>query len=240
MPEQDPSPGRADVFPATRWTLILRAAESPEARRVALESLVAPRWRALYAMARKKGFSKERAEDAVQSFVERLASGDALARLDPSRGKLRAYLSAAFSKHLLNVHVHEAALKRGAGRRSVDLDAIEASVPAWGDTPEEVFDRAYAIALYQSALEDLRAEFAAGDRTGPFEILERLFRFGETESYAELAPRYGLTVPQLKSLVHRAKRRFQQLFRTRIAETVDDAADVDAELGAVLSLLAGK
>lgn len=224
-------------FPVTRWSLILRAGESPASRRAALESLITPRWRALYALARKRGLSKDSAEDAVQSFVERLLSGNAVERLDPSRGRLRSYLAAAFTRHLVNVHEHAVAAKRGAGRRAVDLDGIEALIASPADTPEQVFDRAFALAQYQAALADLRNEFEVGERRGPFEILESLFRFGETESYELLAQRHGLTVPQLKSLVHRAKRRFQQLFRARIAETVDDPADIEQELAVTLSLL---
>jgi RNA polymerase sigma-70 factor (ECF subfamily) len=116
---------------------------------------------------------------------------------------------------------------------------VEELVAASTGTPEALFDRAFAIAQFQAALADLRAEFEAGERRGPFEILEQLFRFGETEPYPELAARHGLSVPQLKSLVHRAKRRFQQLFRARVAETVEDPSAVDAELTLVLSLLEG-
>jgi RNA polymerase sigma-70 factor (ECF subfamily) len=224
-------------FPVTRWSLILRARESDASRRAALEALITPRWRALYALARKRGLAKDSAEDAVQSFVERLLAGDAVERLDPTRGRLRSYLAAAFTRHLVNLHEHAVAAKRGAGRRAVDLDAVEALVASSADTPEQVFDRAFALAQYQAALADLRTEFEVGERRGPFEILESLFRFGETESYEVLAERHGMSVPQLKSLVHRAKRRFQQLFRARVAETVDDPSDIEQELSVTLSLL---
>ena len=219
--------------------MILRADRSAEDRRAALEALITPRWNALYALARKKGLPREAAEDAVQSFVERLLRGDAVTELDPARGRLRAYLVAAFSRHLINLHQHARAQKRGDGRVNVPLDAVEAWVAASTETPEGAFDRAFAVAQFQAALTDLRAEFEAGERTGPFELLERIFQFGETEPYAELAPRYGLSVPQLKSLVHRGKKRFQQLFRARVAETVDDPSEIDAELSLVLGLLGG-
>ena len=237
----DPVPSaRPGAFPETRWTLILRAGQSDEARRAALSELITPRWNALYALARKKGLPRERAEDAVQSFVERLLKGDAIEALDPERGRLRSYLAAAFSRHLINLHEYDSARKRGDAKHTLPLDAVEALVAASNDSPERIFDRAFAVAQFQAALSDLRAEFAAGERSGPFEILERIFRFGESEPYPELALRYGLSVPQLKSLVHRSKRRFQQLFRARIAETVDEPNAIDAELSFVIGLLGGE
>ncbi len=230
---------RIDGFPATGWTLILRAGDGPEARRAALTALLAPRWGALYALARKRGLQSDVAEDAVQSFAERLLESDAIERLDPARGRLRSYLAAAFSRHLVNLGVHASAAKRGAGLRAIPIDEVEALIDSHQDTPEQAFDRAFALAQYQAAISDLRAEYQSAQRSGPFEILEQVFRFGETESYTVLARRHGLSLSQLKSLVFRGRRRFQQIFRARIAETVEDPTEVDAELGYVLSLLGG-
>jgi RNA polymerase sigma-70 factor (ECF subfamily) len=88
---------------------VLAARDRPEERRRALEELVAPRWKPLYVLARKHGLPAAEAEDAVQSFLARLIEGDLLARLDPGRGRLRAFLRAAFHNHLVNLHEHAAA-----------------------------------------------------------------------------------------------------------------------------------
>jgi RNA polymerase sigma-70 factor (ECF subfamily) len=234
------APASDDVhggFPPTRWTLVLRARERPELRREALGVLLGARFHALYVLGRKKGLGREQAEDAVQSFFERLLDGELLERLEPSRGRLRAYLRTAFQRHLINLHESEAAQKRGSGRRALDVDAMEAFLASSGDDPERSFDRAFAIALFEATLADLKAEFGAGERTGPYSILEALFRFGEAAPYAELAADHGMTVPQLKAFVHRAKRRLKELLRRRVAETVDAPEDVDAELSAILGYL---
>jgi hypothetical protein len=131
--------------------------------------LLGPRWNALYVLGRKKGLGREQAEDAVQSFFERLLDGDVLERLEPSRGRLRAYLRTAFQRHLINLHASEAAHKRGGGRRALDLEAMEEFLASSDDDPERLFDRAFAISLFESALLDLKAgrssTFANG-RTG--------------------------------------------------------------------------
>jgi RNA polymerase sigma-70 factor (ECF subfamily) len=226
------------LFPATRWTLVLAARERPEQRREALEALVAPRWKALYVLARKRGLPPAEAEDAVQSFLVRLIEGDLLARLDPARGRLRSYLKTALAHHLVNLHEHGQAAKRGSGGRAVPLDDVEALLAAPAPSPEALFDRAWALQLFEEALATIERELATGERKGPFEVLRELFRFGETTPYPELAARHGMSVPQLKSFVHRAKGRFRQILRAQVADTVAEGDDVDAEMGALLEALA--
>jgi RNA polymerase sigma-70 factor (ECF subfamily) len=229
--------GVTDLFPATRWTLVLAARDRPQERRVALEALVAPRWRALYVLARKRGLAPADAEDAVQGFLARLIEGDVLSKLDPGRGRLRAYLRTAFQNHLVNLHEHSQAARRYAGRPA-SFDDVEALVAAPAPSAESLYDRAWALQLFEEALGTIERELAAGERRGPFEVLRELFRFGETAPYPELAARHGMTVPQLKSFVHRAKGRFRQLLRAQVADTVAEGDDVDAELGALLEALA--
>jgi len=225
------------LFPATRWTLVLAARERPEQRRAALEELVKPRWKALYVLARKRGLAPAEAEDAVQSFLARLIEGDLLAKLDPERGRLRAYLKTAFHHHLVNLHEHLQAQKRGGGKQA-SFEEVEALVASPAPSPEALFDRAWALQLFEEALAVIERELAAGERRGPFEVLRELFRFGETAPYPELAARHGMTVPQLKSFVHRAKGRFRQVLRAKVSDTVAEGDDVDAELGALLEALA--
>ena len=197
-----------------------------------------PRWKALYVLARKQGLAAPEAEDAVQSFLTRLIEGDLLAKLDPARGRLRAYLRTAFHHHLVNLHEHARAARRDAGK-AASFDDVEALLASPAPSPDALFDRAWALQLFEDALAAMEAELARGERRGPFEVLRELFRFGETATpYPELAARHGMTVPQLKSFVHRAKARFRQLLRARVADTVAEGDDVDAELGTLLEALA--
>lgn len=216
---------------------MLAARERPGERRAALEALVAPRWKALYVLARKRGLAGPEAEDAVQSFLARMIEGDLLERLDPARGRLRAYLKTAFHHHLVNLHEHGQAQKRGGGRVA-SFDEAEALVASPAPSAEALYDRAWATQVFEEALAAIERELAAGERRGPFEVLRELFRFGETAPYAELAARHQMTVPQLKSFVHRAKGRFREILRAQVADTVAEGDDVDAELGALLEALA--
>jgi RNA polymerase sigma-70 factor (ECF subfamily) len=171
----------------------------------------------------------------VQSFLVRLIEGDLLARLDPGKGRLRAYLKTALRHHVVNLHAEAAAGKRGGGRRIVDLAEAEVLVASPEPSPEVLFDRAWALSLFEEAMAALEGEFAGGQRRGPFEVLRQLFRFGESEPYPALAARHGMSVPQLKAFVHRARQRFRQLLTARVADTLAPGDDVDAEVGTLLA-----
>lgn len=227
----------AGLFPETRWTLVLAARSDPELRRPALDALVRPRWKALYVVARKQGLGAAQAEDAVQGFVTRLLEGDVLERLDPGKGKLRSYLRTAFSHYLSSQRQEERAAKRGAGQRPADLADVEAWLASPDATPEQLFDRAWALSLFADALAELEREYTSGARRGPFEVVRELFQFGSAPAYLELAQRHGMSVSQLKSFVHRARLRFRELLRQRVSDTLSDGDDADHELTQLLGAM---
>jgi DNA-directed RNA polymerase specialized sigma24 family protein len=236
-PAQPPQGAAAGLFPETRWTLVLAARADPGKRGPALEALVTPRWKALYVVARKQGLDAAQAEDAVQGFVTRLLEGDVLERLDPAKGKLRSYLRTAFRHYLSSQRQEERAAKRGAGKRPTDLADVEAWLASPDATPDQLFDRAWALSLFADALAELEREYTSGARRGPFEIVRELFQFGCAPPYAELAERHAMSIPQLKAFVHRARLRFRELLRQRVADTLNDAAETDRELTLLLGAM---
>ena len=237
MSERAPPQPAGGLFPPTRWTLLLAARERPEERRRALDELIAPRWRALFALARQQGLTPAEAEDAVQSFLARMVEDDLLFRADPARGRLRTFLRTAFHNHLANLHEHAAAARRGGGRRPVDLDDVEALLASNTLSPDAAFDRAWAIEMFEGAFAALEGEIGSGPGGNGLEALRQLFRFGEATPYAELAPQLGMSLPQLKSFVHRAKARFRLILRARVADTLEAGESVDQEVAALLGLL---
>jgi DNA-directed RNA polymerase specialized sigma24 family protein len=225
------------LFPETRWTLVLAAQHDPEKRRPALEQLVRPRWKALYVVARKHGLAPDDAEDAVQGFVTHLLEGDVLERLDPGKGRLRSYLRTAFRHYLTNQRQERRAQKRGSGERHADLADVEAWLASPDASPDALFDRAWALTLFADALRELESEYTSGARRGPFVVVRDLFQFGAAPPYGELAALHQMSVPQLKAFVHRARVRFRELLRKRVAETLTDGADADEELAALLQAM---
>ena len=233
------------AFPSTRWTLILSARESPEARRAALDELLGRYWRPLYTFARRKGLDRGQAQDAVQGFVVQLLEKDFLTRVDPGRGRLRSYLCTSLQHYLINLHEKERAQKRGGDTTtlSIDVALAERALSASPSEPEAAFHREWAMLLLDRAMQRLRTEFDGGKRKAPFEVVEAFFSTEsdrQQPSYQEVAEKYAMTIPQVKSLLHRSRVRFRELCRDEAGDTVADANEAADELNDLMGQLITK
>jgi len=99
------------------------------------------------------------------------------------------------------------------------------------DSPENAFDRHWAARMLEVVLSRLRAEFDGPGQQQRFSELKP-FLLGEpkADAYAAIAARLQLSEQGVKSAVHRLRRRFRELFREEISNTVATRADVDEEL----------
>ena len=162
-------------FPRTRWTLILAARGQPEQRRRLLAELLQSYWKPLYLTLRARGFAQAPAEDAVQGFALTLLEKDALERLDPGKGRLRAYLKTALLHYVASEHARDSAQKRGGAQRPIALEVTELeSASSTHLDPELEYQRAWARQVMERALAALRGEYSSGARAGPVELLELL------------------------------------------------------------------
>ncbi len=226
------------AFPTTRWTLILGARESPEAAAEAWRHLLSTYWPPLYAFFRARGLSAADASDAVQSFAVELLEREVVQQLTPERGRLRGFLKVAADHFLLRQHEKATAAKRGGpGARPLELDAsLGERLADPSLSPEQAFERAWAMSIFDRALAALEQEW--GSRAGSFEIIRLFFSpAAEPPGYREIAAKYALSIPQLKSLLHRARLRFRELVEAEVRQTVGDAAELDLEVASLLGSL---
>ena len=225
-------------FPETRWTLILQSRAGERARREALETMLGIYWKPIYHFFRRKGLDQDVAQDAVQDLFAHLLGQDFLARLDPSRGRFRAYLRTAADHLLINQHEKASAQKRGGGAAplSLDFDVAERELAASTVSPEAAFDRDWALGVMDRALTRLKAEFADGSRRGPVDIALEFFAGLEPPSYADAAARARMSAVTFKAFLHRTRVRFRELVRAEVAHTVD-GADADREVADLMAAL---
>jgi DNA-directed RNA polymerase specialized sigma24 family protein len=221
-------------FIPTRWTLVLRAnAASPEGR-VALSDLCAAYYQPVFVFLRRTGFDADTARDHAHSFFAHLLQRG-FAGPDPERGRFRSYLLGAVKYFVIGLQNHARREKRGGGMTHESLDAgVESSPPLMiGDptaTPmAEVFDREWAVAVMNRAVAALAAEHRGG-RSAQFEALQPWLMGDDAASHAETAKKLGMTEGAVKVAVHRLRKRFRELLRQEIAQTLDDDADVEDEL----------
>lgn len=233
--------GARRTFPTTRWSLVLAARTSEGARQAALEELVLAYWKPLYFYLRRKGAGVEGAKDTVQGFFAHLLESDFAARLDPDKGSLRAYLRMALDNFARNVHEADVALKRGGGARAVALDTIEVEreLAQSAEDPGRAYDRAWALAVLERALARLEAELRQGPRPEAFAVVSPFFQpDAEPPGYADAARDASMSVPALKSFLHRTRLRYRALVREEVRHTVAAPEDEQVELTRLLEALA--
>jgi len=232
------SPGD-QTFPTTSWSLIRQAAnlDAPEYR-AALASLCEAYWIPLYAFLRRSGRSNEDAEDLVQGFFARLLEANRLEQMTPERGSFRGFLLVALKNFVSTARTMQHAQKRGGGHPhlpfTLDLDAGDRSYrleSAAERTPDETYERRWALTLLSNVLSRLRAECEKAGEHGVFQRLEGFLPGGlQQDSYDTVASRLDMTAGAVKVAVHRLRMRYRELLRAEIATLVNDASDVDDEL----------
>jgi RNA polymerase sigma-70 factor (ECF subfamily) len=227
-----------DRFDATRWSVVIAARdEDPDLAREALAVLCRAYWFPIYAFIRRRGYEPDRAADLTQGFFARLIEAGSLRAADPARGRFRSFLLASCVNFLANEREREQALKRGGGRPPVSIDALDAEQryqvePAHDETPERLFLRRWALSLIDEALDRLRLVERDAGRGRPFDHLRPALAPGPEgpPSSAELADRLGTNPHAAEMALHRLRRRFGQILRAAIVETLADPSQLDDEI----------
>jgi RNA polymerase sigma-70 factor (ECF subfamily) len=233
------------LFPLTQWTVVLAAGATPSPESAAaLERLCSSYWYPLYAFARRSGHSPPEAEDLTQEFFKRLIEHHWIARVDRHKGRFRSFLLMAMKRFLANEWEKVRTIKRGGQVRLVplQLDAAETRFsrePADTRTPEQVYEKQWALTLLESVLNRLRADYARDGKGALFHALEPcLIGTRETQPYAALAVELGLTEGAARVAVCRLRERYRACLKTEISHTVASPAEVDEELRHLLRVMA--
>jgi len=205
----------------------------------ALEQLCRTYWFPLYAYVRRRGHNKQDAEDSVQAFFARFLAKNYLAGLNAERGRFRAFLLASLKHFLINEWKRSQRLKRGGGEKNLSLDWQTADtkfqVAATNEpSPDKAFDREWALALLAKVIERLQQECAAEGKAKVFEQLKMFLTAGKGESaQSETAKALGMEEGAVRVTIHRLRKRYRQLLRDEISQTLTDPAQVDEEMRAL-------
>src|SRR5215468_3687597 len=116
-------PGGKFDFSTTHWSVVLAAGQNDSTTvRDALAKLCETYWYPLYAYVRRRGYSREDAQDLTQAFFARLLERNWVGAADREKGRFRSFLLTAVKRFMADEWDKARAQKRGGGATLVPLE----------------------------------------------------------------------------------------------------------------------
>ena len=237
MSDDGSSQDQSPKFATTRWSIVASAGRQSSAdSQQALEYLCDAYWYPLYAYVRRRVADVNEAQDLTQAFFAELLEKNYVGSATPDRGRFRAFLLTALKHYLSKQWERDRAQKRGGGRApiSIDFQAADSSFrvePEAGMTPEQLYDRQWTIVLLSHTMQRLRTEFEEVAKADQFEELKG-FVVGDHAgtTYAEAGAKLNMSEVAARKAASRLRRRYRELLREEIAQTVSGPDEVDDEI----------
>jgi len=224
-------------FATTHWSVVLAAGQKKSALAgEALEALCRSYWTPVYAYLRRSGQAHAEAQDLTQEFFAWLLQHEVIGAADRERGRFRSFLLGTLRHFLSGERERSMALKRGGGSIIISWEEFtperrQRLEPVDVATPEDVFDRRWAVTVLERAMALLRAEQKAAGKDAEFDRLKTLLLGDKSdEGQAALAESLGLTPGALRVALHRLRQRFREIVRSEVAHTVAHPAVIGEEI----------
>ncbi len=238
-------------FPTTDWGLLgnLRA-QSAEARRASLDILIRRYWKPVYLFLRGSGRDEEQSKDLTQAFFLDWLERDAFQWADPAKGRFRTFMLTCLKRFASNVHRAEYAAKRRPTGGVASLDEMMSSEvvhfePADHQTPESLFNRAWAVAVLSRVLERLNQQFHEKGQEAHADILrsrlvDPILNGVAPVSTEDLAAKYEISTKQVFNLLETAKRAYRQMIRDEVSLYAVGGSEISDELNDLFRILGDK
>ncbi len=220
--------------------------DSPQAK-VALSELCAAYYAPVFAFVRYNARDEDAARDLTQEFFARLLARQGLNSVEQSKGRFRSYLLGAAKHFLADMRDRTNAAKRGSGQAHESIEPGTDTSPGLqlsderALSPDAEFDRKWALTLLDRALAALAKENSAAEKSAHFETLKPWLT-GDSENFsqADAARALGLNEGAVKVAIHRLRRRFRELVKAEIGQTLTDPSQVAEELACLIAALSAR
>jgi hypothetical protein len=226
-----------DRFANTRWSMVMHLAgtESPAARD-ALGELAQRYWHPVYAYVRRSGHQPAVAKELTHTILQRLSRDNDTG--PPASGHYRHFLLERVRSYL-------------AGELAAPASAVVLEVEAPADlevrylrnhlesaTPEDAFQRSFALVVLNRSLQRLRSE---ADETGHLEMYKALEPYlardpGPVQCERIIAALHIRQMTLLMAL-KRLRQRLRELAAEELSDTVSTADELSSEQDALLAVL---
>src|SRR5262249_9422901 len=112
--------------------------------------------------------------------------------------------------------------------------------PANNLSPDKLFDRAWATVVLERVITRLRDEHHRDGKGDLYERLKPFLMMGKAEvPYAQAAAELKLGEGSVRVSVHRMRKRYRELLREEITQTLANPGQAEEEMQALFSALAG-
>ena len=213
-------------FEPTRWSVVLKARADPAEARKALETLCRTYRPPVLAYIKARGYPASVSEDLAQGFFARFIEDALHANARPERGRFRSYLLTAVRGYVLDDGKSARATKRGGGVHFEAIDDEGLDVTSRDLTPEEAFDREWALSVLRKALAQLKVEACSVGKERLFEVTRAfLIESPDVADYDRASAELGLRRNTLAVAVHRLRHRLRELVQTELQDTTASAED---------------
>ena len=245
-PSGDSDAGKCGQFTTTCWSAVLLSGQSqaPGSDR-AREEFCQLYWYPLYAFVRRRGYNADDARDLTQGFFLFIFDHKALQRATLTKGKFRSFLLGSLKNYLSNEYQRENTIKRGGKIDFVSVDFSDGEdrysrEPTDSPTPEKIFDANWALTLLERAIERLKEECSAKGKATVFETLRPFLDVSggaPAPSYEIVAEKLKVSGGGVKTLIHRLRKRYSEILREAVAQTVTDPGEIDDEIRSLCEAL---
>ncbi len=219
--------------------MLASGADNIEGRQ-ALSDLCAAYYAPVVAFLRREGRTEDESREMAHEFFARVLERNAFDKANPCRGRFRSYLLGALKHFISNQRARDLREKRGAGAEHQRLDtSLECVIPAQ-DEPctEKAFDRDWAVSVLDHALTRLKEESERNGTEAEYRALKPwLTGEGEPGSQRQVAEQLGLSEGALRVAIHRLRKRFRELVKAHVGNTVDNPSEVAAEINHLIEAL---
>jgi len=225
---------------------MVQAARPDDASQViarnALQKLCRMYWYPLYAYVRHRGYSDADAKDLTQAFFARMLQTDGFSSADRLKGRFRSFLLGAMKHFLANEWHRDNTKKRGGDIQFVEWDSLDAGSRyetgfSKQSTPDSLYDREWAMETVKSSLDALRREMRDAGKESQFDRLKGFLTGSESGSREELANQLNISENTLKVTIHRLRKRFRELLRATVIETIDKNENLEVEMKYLIAAL---
>lgn len=239
--------GGPQPFPATSWNMVRQCQQgAPPGASDPLARLFRDYWGPVYFYVRRNWHKEvEEAKDLTQAFFLTFLEKGFIESFDAERGRFRTFVCTALKHWLHNQHRAARAAKRNPAEGLVSFDRLALAdarfdLPAAeADSPDAQFQADWKRAVIAAALERLRGR-AEGTAKAPMVDLFIRYDIDRDEAeqlrYADLAASAGLTVHQVTTGLHWARRTFQEVLLEELRDQVGSEEDLASEVWALFGL----